>query len=85
LSIPPENIQVDRCYLTDNGSLRRVTSTGSDGLVRFRQRVGAGPWSTGTKKRKRHIFAAQALRQVPCDWTPEGRREGVGTPSINLG
>jgi hypothetical protein len=71
MAIPPESIQVDRCYLTSSGSIRKVTSTDSEGLVRYRQRVGAGPWSNGGLKRRRHVFAAQALREVPCDWTPE--------------
>jgi hypothetical protein len=72
MPIPPENIQVDRCYLTESGSIRKVTSTGSDGLVRYRERVGAGPWQgSGTKKRKRPVFAAEALREVRCDCMPE--------------
>jgi hypothetical protein len=73
VSIPPESIQVDRCYLTESGSIRKVTSTGSDGQVRYRERAGAGPWLSGeTNKRKRHVFAAAIVREVPCDWTPEG-------------
>ena len=72
MPIPPESIEIGKCCLTESGSIRRVTSTSSDGLVRYRERSGAGPWQgTGTKKRKRDIFAAQALREVPCDWTPE--------------
>jgi hypothetical protein len=71
MAIPPESIQVDRCYLTESGSVRRVTSIGSDGLVRYRERVGAGPWSAGTKQRRKHVFANSAVRQVPCDWTVE--------------
>jgi hypothetical protein len=71
MSIPPESIQVDRCYLTESGSVRRVTSIGSDGLVRYRERVCAGPWSAGTKQRRKHVFANSTVRQVPCDWTAE--------------
>ncbi len=71
MPIPPESIQVDHCYLTESGSVRKVTSIGSDGVVRYRQRVGAGPWSSGSRRRRRHEFAAQALREVSCDWTPE--------------
>jgi hypothetical protein len=71
-TIPPESIQAGRYYLTHSGSIRKVTSTGSDGLVRYRERVGAGPWQgVGTKKRNRHAFAAEVLREVPCDDTPE--------------
>jgi hypothetical protein len=69
--VPAESIQVDRCYLTESGSVRRVTSTGSHGLVRYTERVGTGPWLYGgTKQRRKHVFAAAVLREVPCDWTP---------------
>ena len=72
MPIPPESIQVDRCYLTEGGSVRRVTSTGSDGLVRYTERIGAGPWLyNGTKQRRRQVFAAAVEREVPCDWHPE--------------
>ena len=72
MPIPPESIQVDRCYLTEGGSVRRVTSTGSDGLVRYKERIGAGSWLySGTKPRRRHDFAAAVLREVPCEWTPK--------------
>lgn len=71
--IPPESIQVDRCYLTESGFFRRVTSTGSDGWVHYKERIGAGPWlHGGTRKLRRHDFAAAVERDVPCDWTPEG-------------
>ena len=72
MPISPESIQVDRCYLTESGSIWKVTSTGSDGTVRYTERVGAGPWLYGgTKQRRKHAFAATVLREVPCDWTPE--------------
>jgi hypothetical protein len=72
MSVPPESIVVGRCYLTESGSVRKVTSTGSDALVRYRERVGAGPWLySGTKGRKRHVFAAAVVREVSCDRTPE--------------
>ncbi len=75
MSIPPESVAVGRCYLAKGGSIRRVTSTGSDGTIRFRQRVGAGPWSSGSKNRKRKNFALQVEREVPCDWMPESGKK----------
>ena len=74
MSIPPESIQVDRCYLTESGSLRQVTLTGSDGWVRYKERVGTGPWHSWTRKLRKQDFAAAIERQVPCDWTPEMNR-----------
>ena len=72
MSIPPESLKPDRCYLTESGSIRKVTSTGSDGTVRYTERVGAGPWVYGgTKQRRKRVFAAAVLREVPCDWMPE--------------
>jgi hypothetical protein len=72
MAIPPESLKPDRCYLTESGSIWKVTSTGSDGTVRYTERVGAGPWVYGgTKQRRKHVFAASVLREVPCDWTPE--------------
>jgi hypothetical protein len=73
MAIPPESLKPDRCYLTESGSIRKVTSTGSDGTVRYTERVGAGPWLYGgTKQRRKHVFAATVLREVPCNWTPDG-------------
>lgn len=73
MTISPKDIEVGRCYLMEDGSIRRVTSTGSDGLVRYWERVGPElRLGTGTKKRRRHDFADQALREVPCDWAPDG-------------
>ena len=69
MPIPPESIQVDRCYLTESDSVRRVTSTGSDGLVRYKERIGAGSWLySGTKKRRSQVFAVADLREVISDW-----------------
>jgi hypothetical protein len=73
VAIPPESIQVGRCYLTHDGKVRKVTSADSDGSMRYTERTGTGPWVYGgTKKRGRLVFAAALAREVPCDWTPEG-------------
>jgi hypothetical protein len=78
MSVPPESIQVDRCYLTEGGSVRRVTSTGSDGWLQYRERDSTGHWldKRWTRRLRRQVFAGAALRQVPCDWTPE--TDGAG-------
>ncbi len=74
MSIPPESIQVDRCYLTEGGFIRKVTSTGSDGWVHYGERDSTGDWpdKRWTRRLRRQAFASSAEREVPCDWTLEG-------------
>jgi hypothetical protein len=73
LSVPPESIEVGRCYLSDDGRVRRVRKFLPDGRVRYTYRsflaAQASPWRTG--RLDVEGFAATALREVPCDWTPE--------------
>ena len=72
MSIPPESIQVGRCYLTADGTIRRVISTDSNGRVRYAERAGAGPWRPGRlRSLKRQDFAAAVVREVPCAGEPE--------------
>ena len=49
-----------------------VTSTGSDGWVRYKERAGTGPWlHRWTRRLRKHAFAAVIKRPVSCDWTPD--------------
>ena len=74
MTIPPESIEVGKCYLSMEGRVRRVTKFLPGGRIRYAYRsVPANegkPWRTGRLDVAR--FAATALREVPCDWTPEG-------------
>ncbi len=73
MSIPPESIEVGRCYLTDGGRIRRVIRLMPDGRVQFEHRgarlLQKAPWVTGMQEMR--SFAFQIEREVPCDWTPE--------------
>ncbi len=77
VSIPPESIEVGRCYLTKTGRVRRVLCLMPDGRVQYEQR--RGPVREGHAWPRRSMspirtFAYNAEREVPCDWTPD--REG---------
>ena len=82
MSVPPESIDVGKCYLA-RGYLaagkralrvRRVKQIPPDGRVQFEQRrssVPAGrPWPmSGTMQLD--TFALAVEREVPCDWMLE--------------
>lgn len=74
MPVPPESIQVGRCYLSDQGRIRRVTKFLPEGRLRYRYRSLLAskyePWQTG--RLDVEGFATTTLREVPCDWTPEG-------------
>jgi hypothetical protein len=78
MSIPPESIKVGKCYLMETGGVRRVRAILLDGRVQFEhrpaQQLGAEARRAGM--RGVHAFAVQALREVPCDWTPETDERG---------
>ena len=73
MTIPPESVEVGQCYLGDNGQVRRVVHLWPDGRVQYetrsRHRRDAKVWKPGMISDL--DFAATALREVPCDWTPE--------------
>jgi hypothetical protein len=73
MTIPPESIQVDRCYLTESNSIRKVTSIGSDGWLHYRERDSTGDWpdKRWTRRLRKQSFASEALHEVHCDWSPE--------------
>ncbi len=73
MTIPPESIEVGKCYLGDNGKVWRVVSIMPDGRVQFefraRTRRAAKVWKPGMLDGA--SFAALAQREIPCDWAPE--------------
>ena len=82
MSVPPESIEVGKCYLPrgylaaggKSLRVRRVKQIRPDGRVQFEQRRGpvpAGrPWPmAGTMQLD--AFALAVEREVPWDWTPE--------------
>jgi hypothetical protein len=72
MSISPESIEMGRCYLTNMGTVRRVTGL-LPGRVQFQQRPGH---RTAWVRYRNDIldlrsFAFSVERPVPCDWTAE--------------
>ncbi len=72
MSVPPETIQVGECYLTNMGTIRRVTGL-LPGRVRYEQRPAHRPtWANHrTDILDLRSFAFSVERPVPCDWTAE--------------
>ncbi len=78
VSIPPESIQVGKCYLCRDTAHRggdglrvpRVIQILSDGRIQFEHRVGhtVKPWKMGVQEGR--SFAFMVEREVPCDWMP---------------
>ena len=73
MNIPPETTEVGKCYLSDDGRVRRVVKFISDSQVRYAYRSFPAHdgklWRTGRLEVER--FAETTIRQVPHDWTPE--------------
>ena len=76
MTVPPESVEVGRCYLGDNGQVRRVVRLWPDSRVQYETRArylsNARTWKPGMLLLR--DYASSAQREVPCDWTPE--REG---------
>ncbi len=82
MTLPPESIEVGKCYLA-RGYLvaggrslrvRRVKQIHPDGRVQFEQRRGPArvghPWPMGGTMQLT-TFALAVEREVPCDWMLE--------------
>ena len=84
MSLPPESIQVGKCYLvrtkrTDRPhSVRRVVRIMPNTLIQYELRTSSGrlaSWRPGMQDRR--SFAAMVVREVSCDWTPEVAEEAL--------
>ncbi len=73
MTIPPESIEVGKCYLVERDGVRRVLKIWPDGRVQYETRSGplghTKTWKPGMLQVR--DFASSSLREVPCDWTPE--------------
>ena len=80
MGVPPESIQIGKCYLSNDGRVRRVMKFLPGGRIRYRYRSfpanERGPWRTG--RLDIAGFAATTVREVPCNWTPERHSEEQG-------
>ncbi len=72
MPVPPESIQVGRCYLMKTGQVRRAVRLLPGGRMQFEQRPGhivPKTWKTDVQDVR--SFATTVEREVPCDWTGE--------------
>ncbi len=73
MTIPPESIEVGKCYLTTTGQVRRVIRIMPNGRVQYEHRLGHAilkrQWPSNIAEARTFAFAVE--REVPCDWTPE--------------
>ncbi len=76
MPVPPEHLEIGRCYLTETGQIRRPVRFLGDGRVQYEERSGLArrkQWTMDVQCVR--FFAAVVEREVPCDWTP-GADEG---------
>lgn len=67
MPIPPESVEVDKCYETEAGERRHVIEA-VEGKVTFLAGRQPALWRLVPRRRvmTRLTFAAQAVREVPC-------------------
>ncbi len=73
MAVPPESIEIGKCYLSNDGRVRRAAKFLPDGRIRYAYRSFPATqgrlWRTGRLDVER--FAETSVREVPSDWTPE--------------
>ncbi len=73
MTIPPESIEIGKCYLMKTGQLRRVVRLMPNGQIQYEHRPPHQPnaktWKPGMQSGR--SFADLVEREVPCDWRPE--------------
>ena len=72
MPVPPESIEIGRCYLTETGQVRRVVRFMGDGRVQYEERsahILQKTWTVGMQCTR--FFADLVEREVPSHWTPE--------------
>ncbi len=77
MGLPPESIELGKCYLTNTGRVWRIINLLPDGRILYEHRPGHVPhmkrWQAGIIEG--HLAAEILIeREVACDWKPE--REG---------
>ncbi len=74
MSVPPESIEVGKCYLSTDGRVRRVVKFLPEGRIRYAYRAIAAVEHKGWKTGRLDVgrFVETTLREVPCDWSEEG-------------
>ena len=81
MSVPPESVEVDKCYETEAGERRHVIEA-VEGKVTFLAGRQPALWRLVSRRRvmTRLTFAAQAVREVPCH---HGLGPQSGTGAMN--
>jgi hypothetical protein len=80
VAIPPDTIEIGKCYLLETQNVSRVclvTDLMGGSSVRFECRDAAPPGGVfvwANKATDLRSFAHEVLREVHCDWTPEKRK-----------
>ena len=85
MAIPPESLKPDRCYLTESGSIWKVTSTGSDGTVRYTDQPALEPRDSPRRPLALPLTVSTPSRTATAAHSPtayaRGAQSGViGTP-----
>ena len=83
MPIAPDSVHVGESYLTASGQVRRVTLLLPDAEVRFDAcRCEMALVSGGVEgSLGLSAFAAEAVRPVPSDWTPD-KQEQAGHQAV---
>ncbi len=79
MSVPPESIQVGKCYEAQGPrakQLRRVIRVLPDRRVQYESRGTPSGWRPGVQERR--SFALSVEREVSCDWMPKMDNEKQG-------
>ena len=79
MSLPPESLEVGRCYLTNTGRVWRIIRVMPGERILYEQRSRRAPaktWQPGMLV----ALAAEMLieRENPCDWKPEQNEQEQG-------
>ncbi len=72
MPVPPESLEVGKCYLINTHQVWRIIRLMPDGRIQYEQRAAdhiPKSWQPGMLT----ALTAEMLieREVPCDWTPE--------------
>ncbi len=74
MPVPPDSIEVGKCYLTNTGRVWRIIRFMPDGRILYEHRA---QHLYGQEQEQRPgmltTLPAEVLieREVPCDWTPD--------------
>ncbi len=71
MTVPPESIEVGKCYLTDAGQVRRALQILPNGRIVYERRPAhrpEAPWQEASQELS--SFARLVEEEVPCHFGP---------------